>query len=134
MQADLGREIHALSCCVKALLGFTARDGIQECREACGGHGYLTGRQLIISPLPHSLIPFIVNRFGQLRDDHDPNLTYEGDNNVLLQQTANYLLTWSPGDTSPLGTLDVINHQCSPFIPPTTHLTIEGECPPHTSL
>jgi acyl-CoA oxidase len=37
----LGQEIHALSSSSKPLCSWRARDGIQEGREACGGHGYL---------------------------------------------------------------------------------------------
>ena len=54
--AELGKEIHALSSASKPFASFFARDGIQQCREACGGHGYLA-----------------VNKLGVLRDDNDPN-------------------------------------------------------------
>ncbi|XP_064619256.1 peroxisomal acyl-coenzyme A oxidase 3-like [Lineus longissimus] len=100
-QAELGKEIHAISCASKPLAGWTARDAVQECREACGGHGF-----------------FKVNRLGEIRDDNDPNCTYEGDNNVLLQQTSNYLLSFYEAKIknnvpiqSPLKSVDFLNEQ-----------------------
>jgi acyl-CoA oxidase len=97
-QAELGKELHALSCAAKSLAGWLARDAIQECREACGGHGY-----------------FKVNRLGDIRNDHDPNNTYEGDNNVILQQTSNYLLSFIDDAlagrpvSTPLGSIEFLS-------------------------
>lgn len=55
-----GQEIHAISSSAKPLAGWLARDAIQECREACGGHGYLKAAGI-----------------GHRRNDHDANCTYE---------------------------------------------------------
>lgn len=39
--AKLGMELHVLSSVSKPVSSWLARDAIQECRECCGGHGYL---------------------------------------------------------------------------------------------
>lgn len=49
---DLGAELHAVSCACKPVAGWLARDGIQECREVCGGHGYL--KSISLSSLKQS--------------------------------------------------------------------------------
>ncbi|XP_049858043.1 peroxisomal acyl-coenzyme A oxidase 3 [Schistocerca gregaria] len=68
-------EIHAMVSASKPLITWTCAYALQECREACGGNGYLKASGL-----------------GELRNNHDAKVTYEGDNNVLLQQTSNWLL------------------------------------------
>jgi len=112
-QPDLGAEIHALSCVGKAISAFLARDSIQESRECCGGYGYLKA-----------------SRLGELRDDHDPNCTYEGDNNVILQQTSNYImkklkekLTGNISEIkSPLGSLDFLDNMDQILTQNSVHL------------
>lgn len=41
--AAIGFEIHVVSSAGKPLFSWITRDGIQECRECCAGHGYLKG-------------------------------------------------------------------------------------------
>ncbi|CAL1688602.1 unnamed protein product [Lasius platythorax] len=95
--ADVGMEIHALSSAAKPLCSWIARDAIQDCRESCGGHGYLK-----------------MSRLGDIRAENDANCTYEGENNVLIQQASNWLLSqWTNVMNgrpvpSPLGSADFL--------------------------
>lgn len=56
-----------------------------------------------------------MSRLGDLRAENDANCTYEGENNVLIQQTSNWLLTqWAniingQPVQSPLHTIDFLN-------------------------
>src|ERR1700712_5751293 len=64
---------------------------IQECRELCGGAGYLA-----------------VNRFAALKADTDVFTTFEGDNHVLLQLVAKGLLTDYASDFEDLDQLGMV--------------------------
>ena len=70
------RALESRAAGTKALGTWHASRTIQECREACGGAGYLS-----------------VNRFDALRADTDVFTTFEGDNHILLQLVAKGLLT-----------------------------------------
>ncbi len=83
------RALESLAAGTKALSTWHATRTIQECREACGGAGYL-----------------MANRLGALRADTDVFTTFEGDNHILLQLVAKGLLTdysSSFGDLDQLG-------------------------------
>lgn len=77
--ADDSEENRALletsAAAFKADSTWMALDVIQECREACGGAGYMAE-----------------NRLVGLRADMDVYVTFEGDNTVLLQLVAKRLL------------------------------------------
>ena len=70
------RQLESRAAGTKALATWHATRTIQECREACGGAGYLSE-----------------NRFTALKADTDVFTTFEGDNHVLLQLVAKGLLT-----------------------------------------
>lgn len=70
------REIETLAAALKSYATWFTTETLQECREACGGKGYLAE-----------------NRFADLKADTDIFTTFEGDNTVLMQLVAKGLLT-----------------------------------------
>lgn len=71
---ELIKTIHIVSSAFKAVLTWHNMRTLQECREACGGQGLKTE-----------------NRVGHLKGEYDVQSTFEGDNNVLMQQVSKTL-------------------------------------------
>ena len=90
---DDKREVEALAAGLKSYASWHAIDTIQECREACGGKGYLTENEL-----------------PDLKADTDIFATFEGDNHVLLQLLAKSILTDFKQEFSDGGFMAVARH------------------------
>lgn len=73
--SDMLADLHATSCGLKALGSTIAAEGLEVCRRACGGHGYSQ-----------------FSGIGSWYADYLPTTTWEGDNYMLTQQVARYLL------------------------------------------
>uniref|UniRef100_A0A0E0PXN2 Acyl-coenzyme A oxidase n=1 Tax=Oryza rufipogon TaxID=4529 RepID=A0A0E0PXN2_ORYRU len=71
---ELNKSIHIYSSALKATLTWQNMTTLQECREACGGQGLKTE-----------------NRIGIFKAEFDVQSTFEGDNNVLMQQVSKAL-------------------------------------------
>ncbi|PVU94900.1 hypothetical protein BB561_002193 [Smittium simulii] len=69
------KEMHAVSCALKKWCSDTAVYGIDTCRHLCGGHGF-------------SIFSGLNSAFNNIY----PNIIWEGDNFVLAQQTAKYII------------------------------------------
>src|SRR5690606_23359425 len=69
-------DLETLAAALKPLSTWHALDSLQEAREACGGAGFM-----------------FENRLVGLRADLDIYVTFEGDNNILLQLVGKRLLT-----------------------------------------
>ena len=82
LEQDLGNttkiamtDVHSSSSALKSYLTIFAAEGIEDCRKACGGHGFLQS-----SGLP------------ELATTYLQNCTVEGDNHMLPQQVVKVLL------------------------------------------
>ena len=87
------RELEAEAAALKALASWHGNQTVQECREACGGQGYMSE-----------------NRLPELRADLDVFATFEGDNHVILQLAAKGVLSAFQSDFNAESLLGVIKY------------------------
>ena len=90
---DEMQEIEALAAGMKSYSTWSTRDILQECREACGGKGYLSE-----------------NRIDDLKNDTEIYTTFEGDNTVLMQLVAKNSLSEFRKAFGEMGSLGIINY------------------------
>ena len=87
------QEIEALAAGLKSYATWHTTATLQECREACGGKGYLSE-----------------NRIGSLKNDTEIYTTFEGDNTVLMQLVAKSRLSEFRKSFGEMGSLGIINY------------------------
>jgi len=73
------QDFHATTSALKSFCTTVASDGIEDCRKACGGHGYLVSSGLV-----------------ELSNTYLSNNTVEGDNFMLPQHVIKVLLKLIP--------------------------------------
>jgi len=106
-RADISRgdfsklaELHSQSSGLKSLCTDYAANGIEACRRALGGHGFGGGSGLI-----------------QLNADYLSKPTVEGDNWMITQQTASYLIKrMAAAETAKGQPQDAVERSCREYL------------------
>jgi acyl-CoA oxidase len=87
------QEIEALAAGLKSYSTWSTTAILQECREACGGKGYLSE-----------------NRIDALKNDTEIYTTFEGDNTVLMQLVAKNRLSEFRKSFGEMGSFGIVNY------------------------
>ena len=87
------RELESWAAGLKVMATQHATKTIQECREACGGAGYMAENLLTV-----------------FKADSDVFTTFEGDNTVLIQMVAKEMLTAYGRDMADLSPIDMVRY------------------------
>lgn len=103
-------ELHAVSSGLKAYTSSNAERFSQICRVACGGHGFL-----------------VASGIKGVNNMLDAACSYEGDNVVLYQQTARFLLK-AVQQLDEVDPKSSIAHLYSYASPPATIVNLEDYC------
>jgi len=87
------QEVEALAAGLKSFATWNTTATLQECRECCGGKGYLSE-----------------NRIDRLKNDSEIYTTFEGDNTVLMQLVAKSRLTEFKREFSNMNVFGILNY------------------------